>query len=497
MLLSKNCKNLSSEPLRQSQIDEFRDSDATDLEYILECYQTGTNCARPAVSLDVTTSHYLNRMNRSEGASEAPSEASPSHSQDSSTAGHALTSRSDDKLSLPTPTRPTTPLQELPLVFAVEVSSTSERVFQQENNAVSYMTSKLEPKELAHQSYILPWDRQAHDPVPAHMIESLQHSVGSNPSTIFENSISRSCLEQSKTWFLMTDGVIEEERANAFTNNIAEAGLHGTPSVIIVFGNRSRPPSRSKLSIGMSVCAPSPHCAVLFHDVWSGELFIVQAKGCFASLLPRGSYFKWFSGTKWTEFPQTSYNRLLGVRVPEPIRLSKDEVALPYCKVFDMKSIYNDSMSDQDKLQLVSNNSALDAMMNKKNWANFEAKVEMERAAFRRVTKGIQEVQSAIGILDSPLPSGPSLAQADTFWYPASGIKTGRDNEKLSASVQQTKLDREDVNNSLFLSGFKGTRKLEKAARSRAYATCPRWEIAQRSISLLQLHAAMVAHSSS
>ncbi|KAF5258576.1 hypothetical protein FOXYS1_10847 [Fusarium oxysporum] len=571
MLLSKNCKNLSSEPLRQSQIDEFRDSDATNLEHILECYQTGTNCARPAVSLDVTTSHHPNRMNRSEGASEAPSAASPSHSQDSSTAGHALTSRSDDRLSLPTPTRPTTPLQELPLVFAVEVSSTSERVFQQENNAVSYMTSKLEPKELAHQSYILPWDRQAHDPVPAHLIESLQHSVGSNPSTIFENCISRSCLEQSKIWFLMTDGVIEEERANAFTNNIAKAGLHGTPSVIIVFGNRSRPPSRSKLSIGMSVCAPSPHCAVLFHDVWSGELFIVQAKGCFASLLPRGSYFKWFSGTKWTEFPQTSYDRLLGVRVPEPIRLSKDAVALPYCKVFDMKSIYNDSMSDQDKLQLVSNNSALDAMMvvaktrgegflvklwieslrrttigkrltierddvdsrgkvvmtfllmaaeqelkaqntrhkdiwscltsvastrwsrcmqmhipnhldfnrssvrhqNKKNWANFEAKVEMERAAFRRVTKGIQEVQSAMGILDGPLPSGPSFAQADTFWYPASGIKTGRDNEKLSASVQQTKLDREDVNNSLFLSGFKGTRKLEKAARSRAYATCP------------------------
>ncbi|KAH7189724.1 hypothetical protein BKA60DRAFT_548124 [Fusarium oxysporum] len=216
MLLSKNCKNLSLEPLRQSQIDEFRDSDATNLEHILECYQTGTNCARPAVSLDGTTSHHLNRMKRSEGASEAPSAASANHSQDSSTAGYAFTSRSDDRLSLPTPTCPTTPLQELPLVFAVEVSSTSERVFQQENNAVLYMTSKLKPKELAHQSYILPWDRQAHDLI----------------------------------WFLMTDSIIKEERANAFTNNIAEAGLYGTPSVIIVFGNRSCPPSRSKLSIG-------------------------------------------------------------------------------------------------------------------------------------------------------------------------------------------------------------------------------------------------------
>ncbi|KAF5577607.1 hypothetical protein FPCIR_12009 [Fusarium pseudocircinatum] len=507
-------------------------------------------------------------MDRSEGALESPSTSSPSHSQGPFTAGHDLTSRSDDRLPQPTSVHTSTQLQMLPLVFAVEVSSTSERVFQKEKNTVSYMASKLDPKELADESYILPWDRQAHDPVPAHLIGSLQHSVGSNPSSIFENHLGRRCLEQSKIWFLMTDGVIEEERANAFTNNIAEAGLHGTPSVIIVFGNRSRPPSRSKLSIGMSICALSPHCAVLFHDVWSNELFIVQAKGCFASLLRKGSYFKWFSGTKWADFPQTSYDRLLRVRVPEPIRLSKDEVALPYGNVFDMKFMYNDSMSDRDKLQLVSNNCALDTIMlvakargegflaklwieslrrtttrggltierddvnsrgmrtmtyllmaaekelkapnthhkdiwscltsiaesstmqihgpsnldfhraslrfeNQRNWANFEAKVEMERAALMRVAKGLQEVQSAIGILDDPLPDDPSLAPSDTFWYPASGAKAGRDNEKLPASVPPKKLDAHDIDKALFLSGFNGTRKIERAARSKAYATCP------------------------
>ncbi|KAH6980307.1 hypothetical protein EDB82DRAFT_466285 [Fusarium venenatum] len=482
-------------------------------------------------------------------------------------AGHALTSWSDDVLPRPIPVHTSTQIQGLPLVFALEVSSTCERVFQEQKNTVSYMASKLEPKELAHQSYILPWDRQAHDPVPVHLIENLQHSVGSNPSTIFEHCLSRRYLEQAKIWFLMTDGVIEEERANTFTNNITGAGLHGTPSVIIVFGNRSRPPSRNKFSIGMSLSAPSPHCAVLFHDIWSGELFVVQAKGCFASVLPKGSYFKWFSGTRWADFPQISYDKLLNVRVPEPVRLSKDEVSLPYAKVFDMKFIYNDSMSDQDKLQLVSNSSALDSIMvvaktrgegflvklwieslrrttrkcltierddvdsrgkivmtfllmaaeqelkiqdtrhkdiwsclksvssprwsrcmqmhvpnlvdfnrsrvrlqNSKNWANFEAKVEMERAAFRRLTKGLQEVQSTMGILGNPLPNGPSLVPADTFWYSASGIRTGIGNKKLSASVQPDKFD---INKETFLSGFKGTRKLEKAARSRAYATCP------------------------
>ncbi|CVL05293.1 uncharacterized protein FMAN_10846 [Fusarium mangiferae] len=573
MLLSSNRNDLSLESLQQSQVDmslEFLDGDATNLEQLLECYQTGKECAHPAVSFDVTTSHRPDRIDGPERASEASFASSPSHPRDPPTAGYALTRESDDRLPRPTSVHTSTQLQKLPLVFAVEVSSTSEKIFQREKNTISYIASKLEPKELADQSHILPWDRQAHDPVPANLIGNLQHSVGSNPSSIFDNHLGRKCLEQSKIWFLMTDGVIEEERANAFTNKLVEAGLHGTPSVIIVFGNRSRPPSRSKLSIGMSICAPSPHCAVLFHDVWSNEPFIVQAKGCFASLLPKGSYFKWFSGTKWTDFPQTSYDRLLRVRAPQSIRLSKDEVALPYGRVFDMKSIYNDSMSDQDKLQLVSNNSALDAIMvvartrgegflvklwieslrrttttesftierddvdsrgitamgfllmaaeqeleapntrhkdiwscltsvapprcsrsthvhgtshldfhrasvrlqNKRNWANFEAKVEIERAALGRVTKGLQEVQSAIGILDDPSPNDPSLATANTFWYPASGLKTAKDNEKLPASVLSKKLDKQDVDKSLFLSGFKGTRKLEKAARSRAYATC-------------------------
>ncbi|KAF5613406.1 hypothetical protein F25303_14234 [Fusarium sp. NRRL 25303] len=574
MLLSSNRNNLSPESLQQSQVDislEFPDDDATNLEHILECYETGKECANPAVGFDVTTSNRSDPMDRSKGVSEAPSASSPSHLRGSSTTGHDLMSGLDNRLPRPIAVHASTQLQKLPLVFAVEVSSTSEKIFQQEKNAISHIVSKLEPKELAYQSYILPWDRQAHDPVPANLIGDLRHGVGSNPSSIFDNRLGRRYLEQSKIWFLMTDGVIEEERANAFTNNIVESGLHGTPSVIIVFGNRSRPPSRSKLSIGMSICAPSPHCAVLFHDVWSNEPFIVQAKGCFASLLPRGSYFKWFSGTKWTDFPQTSYDRLLRVRVPQSIRLSKDEVALPYGRVFDMKSIYNDSMSDQDKLQLVSNNSALDAIMvvartrgegflvklwieslrrttttesftierddvdsrgitamrfllmaaeqelkapntrhkdiwscltsvapprcsrsmqvpgtshldfhrasvrlqNKRNWANFEAKVEIERAALGRVTKGLQEVQSAMGILDDPLPDDPSLATADTFWYPASGLKTATDNEKLPASVLPKKLDKQDVDKPLFLSGFKGTRKLKKAARSRACATCP------------------------
>ncbi|KAM0490377.1 hypothetical protein ACHAP8_011652 [Fusarium lateritium] len=552
MLLPANGNDLSLESPRQSQVD-------ANLEQILECYQTEKDY------FDVTNCHRPNPMDGPEGASEASSVSTHSHSQDSSTATHALTSEPDDVSPRPVPIHTSTQLQELPLVFAVEVSSTCERVFQEQKNIVSYITSKLEPKELAHQSYILPWDRKAHDPVPAHLIENLQHSVGSNPSTIFENRLSRECIQQSKIWFLMTDGVIEEECANAFTNRIVEAGLHGTPSVIIVFGNRSRPPSRNKFSIGISLCALSPHCAVLFHDIWSGELFVVQAKGCFASVLPKGSYFKWFSGTKWTDFPHITYDRLLNVRVPEPVRLSKDEVALPYANLFNMKSIYNDSMSNQDKLQLVSNNCALDSIMvvakmrgegflvklwieslrrttrkcltierddvdsrgqiamtfllmaaeqelktpntrhkdiwscltsfasprwsrcmqmhvsshldwnrervrhqNSKNWANFEVKMEMERAAFRRVTKCLQEVQSTMGILDNPSPNGPSLP--DTFWYPASGTKTGRGDKKLSASV---KPDKFDINKATLLSGFKGTRKLEKAARSRAYSTCP------------------------
>lgn len=80
----------------------------------------------------------------------------------------------------------------------MEVSSTSEMGFQQENNTVSYLTSTLEPDELADQSCILPRDRQAHDPVPENLVENLKHSFGSDPSSIFDNLLSLNWLRESK-----------------------------------------------------------------------------------------------------------------------------------------------------------------------------------------------------------------------------------------------------------------------------------------------------------
>jgi hypothetical protein len=88
-------------------------------------------------------------MARSEGAAEVLPEPSPMHLKDSFTPEHILPNGSSDTLPRLTPIYTSTQLQELPLVFAMEVSSTSERAFSQEKNTASYLTSKLEPNKLA------------------------------------------------------------------------------------------------------------------------------------------------------------------------------------------------------------------------------------------------------------------------------------------------------------------------------------------------------------
>ncbi|KAF5027037.1 hypothetical protein F66182_913 [Fusarium sp. NRRL 66182] len=256
-------------------------------------------------------------------------------------------------------------IRNLSPVFAVDVSSSTKgRILEQEKKSVSFVTSKLEPSTLIEQSYILPWDSQPYNPISSDQVETLQNGCGTNPLGIVDDSLCREHLEQASIWFLMTDGAIKEPCVNAFANKIAEKRLHGTPAVLIVFGNRSCPPSQCNISAGMSVFAASPHYVFLFHDVWSQELFILQAKGSFASLLPKGSYFKSFgSGTRWSDLGQTTYAKLMSVRVASPIQLLKDEVALPNGKIFDMTSIYNDSISQQERMQLMSSYSALDTIL--------------------------------------------------------------------------------------------------------------------------------------
>ncbi|KAF4460019.1 hypothetical protein FALBO_13213 [Fusarium albosuccineum] len=362
-----------STDLVQSLEDEVLDNDTVGSWQLLEARQddatsTISSTRSPVLVSPVDTSTHSEPF---EGASEPPPVRSTPIRPVLSPLG-SLRGGSTRDISLPNSSQENSPqpdapteIRNLPLVFAVDVSaSTRGRVLHQEKAAISYLTSDLEPATLADQSHILPWDRQPYDPISSTLVETLRNGSGTDPSAIFENELNRQYLQETNIWFLMTDGAIKEPRVNAFANKIAETGLHGTAAVIIVFGNRSRSPSRCNVSVGMSVFAVSPHCVFLFHDVMSGELFVLHAKGSFASLLPEDSTFTSFGPeTRWEDLNRTTYVDLSRVKIPSPIQLSKDEVVLPNGKIFNMMSIYNNTVTEQERLQLLSNYAALDVIL--------------------------------------------------------------------------------------------------------------------------------------
>lgn len=258
-----------------------------------------------------------------------------------------------------------TDIRNVPLVFAVDVSgSTRGRCLDQEKATVASMTMRLEPTTLAYQSHVLPWDNRSYGSMSPTQFRGLQAGGGTDPSVVLENALSRHHLQQAKVWFLMTDGYIEERLVNKFANAIPNHGLHGTASVIILFGYRVHSPFECNVSVGLSVFAVAPHCVFLFHDVMTGQLYVFQAKGSFASLLPEQSKFTSFvPTTQWEDLTQITYDDLSSVKVPKPTTLARDVVALPGGKEFDMSSIYNNTVSPEKTLELLSDYAALDVIL--------------------------------------------------------------------------------------------------------------------------------------
>lgn len=251
------------------------------------------------------------------------------------------------------------------MVFAVDISgSTRGKCLDQEKAAVASMTMRLEPSALIYQSHVLPWDGRSHGCISTDQFKDLEAGSGTDPSVVLENPLSRHYLQRARVWFLMTDGYIKERHVNKFANAIPTHGLHGTASVIILFGYRFHLPFECNVSVGMSVFAVAPHCVFLFHDVTTGQVYVFQAKGSFASLLSDQSKFTSFGPTtRWEDLTRITYGELSAVKVPKPTALARDVVALPGGKEFDMSSVYSNTVSQEKTLELLSDYAALDVIL--------------------------------------------------------------------------------------------------------------------------------------
>jgi hypothetical protein len=183
---------------------------------------------------------------------------------------------------------------------------------------------------------LLPWCDVASSPVPLpdggvkRGLKGLCADGGTDPAVLYRSDESLRELRAAGIWVLMTDGQIRDTLVENFATKTSEVGLHNKPCIIVVFGSvSSGRPAACDISVGVAIYAVVPDCIFLFHDVPTGIVRILQAKGRFKQLLPKGLVWLVVSQyTTWAELPRISYEDLFKIEVATVRELGPDEIAL-------------------------------------------------------------------------------------------------------------------------------------------------------------------------
>lgn len=246
-------------------------------------------------------------------------------------------------------------LGEIPICIAIDRSgSTYGRVLQVEIGAVQSICRLMSPRNESPVR-VLPWCDDVLNPISlpkqATALQRLGSNGGTDPSVLYSSPTYLQALSSCGLWFLLTDGEIEDKLVENFALKTAQNGLHGLACVVIIFGSTMRgPPAACNISVGIATYAVTPDCLFLFHDLSTGRLSILQAKGCFKELLPKfeQSYAQpeLSKYTKWVDLPLISYSDLSNVKIPPARRVAMDELALQDDLVIRMQDLYSGNMDE-------------------------------------------------------------------------------------------------------------------------------------------------------
>lgn len=226
-------------------------------------------------------------------------------------------------------TESSTSFRESKIAIAVDTSgSTYDEALDAEKRAIQSICTLI-PRDLRPGVTILPWNDEAGEQCSVDNLDSLDSHGGTEPSALLYRAQCRHILQKCDFWFLMTDGLIVDKSVREFAGLLLGHGLHGKACVVSVFGHLYTRPAACDISVGLSVFAISPHVAFLYTDVESQNTFILQTKGCFSQLLPRGRSNPDLSQrTKWGDLPKTSYENLSRVSVPRSQVAAENELVL-------------------------------------------------------------------------------------------------------------------------------------------------------------------------
>lgn len=257
----------------------------------------------------------------------------------------------------------TAPISDISLTIAIDCSgSTSGGVLEQEKNIAQDITNVLS-KDAQKRVAILPWNDEADSTLTLDEMDEMFSSGGTDPTALIRDRHYRQALLNSSLWVLVTDGLIDDSLVRDFAMQMGDVGLHGTPSIVVCIGYTYNPPAYCNISVGKSVFATVPHCMFLFHDVESENVYILQCKGRFKSLIPGSRDIVLDETTRWDDLPCIFYGDLQGFQVPNKRTLLPDTVLLTSGRSFSLQDIYNDTLDSQIASEILSNDDDLKTLL--------------------------------------------------------------------------------------------------------------------------------------
>jgi hypothetical protein len=219
---------------------------------------------------------------------------------------------------------------------------------------------------------LLPWCNFALEPIllpdnNAGMM-ALSSRGGTNPSVLYSSGRCLEALKACGVWFLMTDGQIHDSLVESFALHTAKVKLHNKPCVIIIFDHASfGRPADCNISVGIATFAVVPDCLVLFHDLSTGHVRAMQAKGRFKELLPTdGDGHVQPVVTKftvWEELPRISYEDLARIQLAPVRELETDEVQLQGGLVVNLPDILSGKADPKTVEQIMKNDDDLKSIV--------------------------------------------------------------------------------------------------------------------------------------
>jgi hypothetical protein len=229
--------------------------------------------------------------------------------------------------------------------IAVDVSTSTTGLILERETAALSMIYDLFDTRAKTEAKVLPWCAQALQPLSMKDLHELTPTWGTEPDVLNRDPHHAKILQHSRLWFLFTDGFIEADQVGKFAEGLCENSVHGTACVIVLFGRCPSRPAGCNISVGQAVFAVAPNCLFLYHAVGLEQLYLLQAKGCFKGLLPKGvDEILLERGTSWDDLLRMSYSDLAQVNIPAPQKLGRDDILLHDNKIVNLEDLYRDRL---------------------------------------------------------------------------------------------------------------------------------------------------------